>query len=62
MSILEKAKLQEITDDGKDTPVGDAIPVQFNPTTLKLQITNSLEGGDADAAAGASTSAPAPPR
>src|SRR5262245_60355178 len=43
MSTLEKAQLQEI--DSKDAPVGDPIPVQFNPTTLKLQISNTLEGG-----------------
>lgn len=43
MSELEKAQLQPIGADG--SPMGDAIPVQFNPSTLRLQISNQVEGG-----------------
>jgi hypothetical protein len=46
MSTLQKATLQEISSDEKDSTVGDPVPVQFNPTTLKLQISNSVEGGE----------------
>lgn len=45
MSELEKATLQEISNDDKSTPVGDPVEVQFNPTTLRLQLRNSIEGG-----------------
>src|SRR6266849_2069912 len=49
MSELKKATLQAIKSDEKGTPLdapdGDEIEVQFNPTTLKLQITNQVEGG-----------------
>jgi len=44
MSQLEKAQLQPIKADGSTD--GTAIPVQFNPATLRLQITNQVEGGD----------------
>ena len=44
MPQLAKATLQEIKADKDGTPVGDPIPVQFNPTSLKLQITNQSEG------------------
>ncbi|MGE3309006.1 MAG: hypothetical protein AB7O66_03480 [Limisphaerales bacterium] len=44
MSQLEKAQLQPIKADGSTD--GPAIPVQFNPATLRLQITNQVEGGD----------------
>lgn len=46
MSQLEKATLQAISSDEAATPLGDPIPVQFNPTSLRLQITNSTEGGE----------------
>lgn len=41
---LEKAKLQAIKADG--SPDGDPIPVQFNPSSLRLQISNQTEGGE----------------
>lgn len=41
MSVLEKAKLVEISSDEKATPSGE-VDVQFNPTTLRLQLTASL--------------------
>jgi hypothetical protein len=44
MSTLAKATLQEITADAKADPKGDPIEVQFNPNSLKLQISNSTEG------------------
>ncbi len=43
MSQLEKAKLQEI--DKNDHPKGNPDVVQFNPASLKLKLTNSIEGG-----------------
>lgn len=43
MSELKKAKLQAINADGSNR--GEAIPVQFNPSSLRLQITNQVEGG-----------------
>lgn len=43
MSELQKARLQAINADG--TTRGNAIPVQFNPASLRLQITNQVEGG-----------------
>lgn len=46
MSELKKATLQEISSDANATPLGPEIPVQFNPTTLKLQISNSVPGGE----------------
>jgi hypothetical protein len=45
MSELKKATLQEISSDEKATPLGPEIPVQFNPTTLRLQISNSVPAG-----------------
>ena len=43
---LQKAALIELKPDG--TPAGDplGVPVQFNPATMKLTITNSTEGGE----------------
>jgi hypothetical protein len=46
MSALQKATLVEITPDEKATPVGSPVPVQFNPATMRLQISNSTEGGE----------------
>lgn len=43
MSELQKAHLQAI--DAEGTPQGDPIPVQFNPSSLRLQIANQVEGG-----------------
>src|SRR5260370_14924188 len=45
MSELQKATLVEITPDDKATQVGQPVPVQFNPATMRLQITNTTEGG-----------------
>lgn len=45
MSQLEKAKLQEVRADRNETTEGEPVEVQFNPTSLKLKITNSVEGG-----------------
>lgn len=46
MSELKKATLQEISSDANASPIGDEIEVQFNPTTLRLQINNSVAGGE----------------
>lgn len=45
MSELKKATLQEISSDVHATPLGPEVSVQFNPTTLRLQISNNLPGG-----------------
>lgn len=47
MSELEKAKLQEVSADSNETPVGDPVEVQFNPNSLKLTLKNAVEGGRA---------------
>lgn len=44
MSVLEKATLQEIPS-GRSGKPQDPIEVQFNPTTLKLKLSNKNEGG-----------------
>jgi len=46
MSGLVKATLQEIGADPQGTPLGDPIPVQFNPNSLRLQLSNQTEGGE----------------
>src|SRR5256885_11013543 len=46
MSELKKATLQEIKSDESAATIGDPIPVQFNPSSLRLQITNSTTGGN----------------
>lgn len=46
MSELKKATLQEISSDENAPPPGEEIEVQFNPTTLRLQINNSVTGGE----------------
>lgn len=46
MSELRKAQLQEVSADSNETPVGDPVPVQFNPTTLTLRLSNQIEGGN----------------
>ena len=43
MSELAKADLQVLDGKGKAT---ETIPVQFNPTTMQLQMSNSIDGGD----------------
>ena len=43
MSELAKADLQVLDRQGKST---ETIPVQFNPTTMQLQMSNSVDGGD----------------
>ena len=44
MSALQKATLTELAPDGTKTN-SEPVPVQFNPATMKLQISNSTEGG-----------------
>ncbi|MFC3737699.1 CIS tube protein, partial [Paractinoplanes deccanensis] len=46
MTTLEKAVLEELGKDGKVVP-GSAVAVQFNPASLKLQMTNSTDGAAA---------------
>ena len=46
MSQLEKATLQAVSSDASATPIGDPIPVQFNPSSMRLEIKNSTEGGE----------------
>jgi hypothetical protein len=41
MAKLEKAMLQNLSD-----PKGQPIPVQFNPASLKLELSNTIEGGN----------------
>ena len=43
---LKKATLQEIKADASAAPIGDPIEVQFNPASLKLDLANTVEGGD----------------
>jgi hypothetical protein len=43
---LEKATLRVVKSDGPPPQYGDPIPVQFNPSTLHLEISNSTEGGE----------------
>ncbi len=46
MSALTKARLAEITAGDTPTEVGgSSVPVQFNPTTLRVQIANKTAGG-----------------
>lgn len=45
MAALEKAKLQEVSADEQENTIGEAVPVQFNPSSLKLKLTNQMEGG-----------------
>jgi hypothetical protein len=47
MPALEKATLTEIKADAGAAPVpGTEIEVQFNPQSLKLSLSNKVEGGD----------------
>ncbi|MEW5770363.1 MAG: hypothetical protein AB1831_08350 [Pseudomonadota bacterium] len=45
MSELKKAELVEINGDSTPQPVGKADVVQFNPTSLRVQISNRTAGG-----------------
>lgn len=45
MSSLVKATLQKIKSDEAETEDGTAFAVQFNPESLKIKITNNVEGG-----------------
>ena len=45
MSGLEKATLTRLANDASDTEEGSPIPVQFNPASLKLTLSNNTEGG-----------------
>lgn len=47
MSKLAKATLQQISGDAPGKEVGAPIPVQFNPTTLKLTLNNTVKTGEA---------------
>lgn len=40
---LQKANIAELDDNNKPK---DELPVQFNPTSLRLQVNNKLEGGE----------------
>jgi hypothetical protein len=42
---LTKATLQEISSDDPPRELGDPIAVQFNPSSLRLQLSNQVEGG-----------------
>lgn len=45
MGELAKAKLEKVLSDAAETPDGEAFPVQFNPSSLKIKVTNTIEGG-----------------
>ncbi len=45
MPELQKAVLQEIGNDTCGKPIGPEVRVQFNPTSLKLALSNQIEGG-----------------
>ena len=45
MSGLEKATLTRLSNDANDTEEGEPIAVQFNPSSLKLTLSNNTEGG-----------------
>ncbi len=46
MPELLKAEMLKLGTEPDSEPVGDPIPVQFNPTTLRLQMSNSFDGGN----------------
>src|SRR4051812_13610100 len=49
MPALQKASLEEMPPDPDGQPVpGTKIDVQFNPSSLKLQLANRVVGGDTD--------------
>jgi len=45
MAELQKARLQEVKADETQSTVGDPLPVQFNPASLRLKLTNQSSGG-----------------
>jgi hypothetical protein len=45
MGALEKAELQALSPAAEPTTVGEPIKVQFNPSSMRLQMTNNVEGG-----------------
>jgi len=45
MSELQKARLQEVRADESQSTIGEALPVQFNPNSLRLKLTNQSSGG-----------------
>ncbi|SFU59490.1 CIS tube protein [Pseudoduganella namucuonensis] len=45
MTQLVKASLCEVAADARGTEIGTPIDVQFNPTSLRMQITNKTGGG-----------------
>jgi hypothetical protein len=45
MAKLEKAYVVEISCDERADEISPRFPVQFNPTSLKLQISTSMAGG-----------------
>lgn len=45
MAELLKALLQEVSADESQRPIGDPVPVQFNPTSLRLRLQNQTDGG-----------------
>ncbi|ODS25055.1 hypothetical protein AB835_00685 [Candidatus Endobugula sertula] len=45
MAELLKATLQEVSADSNQNAIGDPVPVQFNPSSLKLKLHNKTEGG-----------------
>lgn len=49
MSSLVKAKLQRIKSNKTESEDGDDFPVQFNPSSLKIKMTNQIEGGRSNA-------------
>src|SRR3954454_20667857 len=46
---LVKAILVKLKDNKPETEDGDEIPVQFNPSSLKLTLSNKAEGGQSTA-------------
>lgn len=46
MTQLVKASLCEVSADARGSEIGTPIDVQFNPTSLRMQITNRTTGGN----------------
>ncbi|MQA90386.1 MAG: hypothetical protein GEU90_09130 [Gemmatimonas sp.] len=49
MSGLEKATLTKLSNERDGTEIGDPVPVQFNPSSLRLTLSNNTEGGQSNA-------------
>jgi len=49
MPELRKATLTEISSDDPPRELSSPVEVQFNPTTLRLALSNQVEGGDTQA-------------